>query len=95
MIKGNFTPLGNVRTRGRELRTRMQSGGSCARHLPFSVVLASVLVYAPEPAYLNLVRFFQSLHGRSCLPVFAPEPCGVRCASGPFLLGNLACARAA
>ena len=59
------------------LEQECNRAGSCVRHLRFSAVLTSVLAPAPEPAYPSLIRLFQSLHGRSCLPVLASEPRGL------------------
>ena len=46
----------------------------------FSVALSpQCRSLCPSPPTLRLVRLFQSLHGRSCLPALAPEPHGLPC----------------
>ena len=86
-----------IRTRGCELRTRLQSGRLKCTHsrvcvrlggrvpphrLPlFSVFSPQCRCLHPSPPILCLVHLFQSLPGCSCLPVLGPELRSLPCAS--------------
>ena len=85
-----------IRTRGHELRTRIQSAGSCTSHLRFSAVLASVLGLHPSPPNrASSASFRVSMVVLACQRL-RPSPVGYLVPHpSPFLLGSLACAQAA